>query len=75
MFYIIVSICFCVFCQLFLKRLTKIVFFRVKNEFFPNLLDIAIKTKNAPNFFEALYIVNCKYLNCKCLRCSYHHKH
>jgi len=42
-----------VFCQLFLKRLTKIVFFRVKNEFFPNLLDIAIKTKNAPNFFEA----------------------
>jgi hypothetical protein len=54
MFYIIVLIYYCLFCQFFEKRLTKILFFRFKNEETANLLGNIIKTKNAPNFFRAL---------------------
>jgi|GEM_PF-2199184 hypothetical protein len=53
MFYIIVSMCFCLFCQFFEKRLTKILFFRFKNDQMTDLFSNITNAKNAPNFFEA----------------------
>jgi hypothetical protein len=53
MFYIIVSVCFVLFCQYFGKRLTKILFFRFKNEYMAVLFYNITNAKNAPNFFGA----------------------